>query len=536
MVRARVEIGRLQRRLWQRQRKLIAASVLVANADFRGYEDGYLRRTRTFLREASFAELLDAAAQADLVYVGDYHTLKQAQRSFLKLVQRRWPRRPLLLALEFVQGKHQSAVDAWLEGRLPEARFLEQIEYSRHAVFNTWFHFREIFEEARRQKLPVVAIDLLGSGRTTLADRDRYAARRIAAALKRHPEAQVFTLAGQLHVAPPHLPQAVAEELLRDGRAPGRPLTVYQNCERIWWALEREGRELEVEACVLRPGEWCLINTPPVVVQQSYLDWIEGGAQPLEGGHLEARFRLLARTVARFLGLETKELREALHHVSVYTAGDLSFLDALPVSGRERRQIEKQILSRESYYIPRAHVAYLANLSVNHAAEEAAHFVRHVVSGATGEPLGLVDAFYARALEEAYAFCGSKIVNPRRKCPHEPEFERLARSGDGFTREVARFVLEYRAVERAFEHNSGRGLRRMRARYRTAGSELFNAVTHSLGYMLGERIYYALATGLLLKREVRELFLDPLDEDCQPFLTYLDLSRRLANVRIPKRV
>ena len=520
VIRARIEIGRLQKRLWRRQRKLIAASVLGANADFRSYEARYERRTRSFLREAAFSELLEAIARADLVYVGDYHTLKQAQRSFLKLVQRRSAQRPLVLALEFVQGRHQSALDAFLAGRLPEDRFLAAIEYARHSVFDTWSHFKPIFDEARRQKLPVIGIDRMAG---SLRDRDRYAARRIATAVRQHPDAQVFTLAGQLHVAPPHLPQAVADEL----GEPREPLTVYQNCERVWWELERDGRELEVEACVVRPGEWCLINTPPTVVQQSYLDWIEGGAQPLESGHLEARFRMLARTVARFLGLETAQLKAALEHVAVYTAGDLSFLDALPASARERRQIERQILSRESYYIPRARVAYLANLSVNHAAEEAAHFVRHVVSGASSdEPRALPDAFYARTLEEAYAFFGSKIVNPRRKCPHEPEFERLARSGDRFTREVARLVLEHRAAER--------GRLRPKGGAATSG-DLFNAVTHSLGYMLGERIYYALATGRLLKREVRDLFLDPLSDIGAAFLTYLDLSRRLADVRIPQR-
>lgn len=517
MVRARIEIGKLQRRLWQRQRRLIAASVLGAGAEFRAYEARYERRTRSFEREASFAELLNAIARADLVYVGDYHTLKQAQRSFLKLVQRRVAHRPLVLALEFVQGRHQPALDLFLAGRLSEARFLERIEYARHAVFDTWANFRPIFDEARKAKLPVVAIDLLNR---PLADRDAYAARRIAAAARAHPDAQVFTLAGQLHVAPPHLPASVAA-LLPERRA----LTVYQNCERIWWALQRDGRELEVQACLLRDGEWCLINTPPTVVQQSYLDWIEGGGQPLESGHLEARFRMLARTIARFLGLD---LGAALEEVAVYTAGDLSFLDRLEVSARERRQIERQILSRESYYIPRAHVAYLANLSVNHAAEEAAHFVRHVVSGASiDEPRALADAFYARALEEAYAFFGSKIVNPRRKCPHEPEFERLARSGDAFTRGVARVVLEHRAAER--------GKLRTR-RFVEGSSDLFNAVTHSLGYMLGERLYYALATGLLPKREVRDLFLDPLSDSGAAFLTYLDLSRRLAAVRIPARV
>src|SRR5260370_38544281 len=104
----------------------------------------------------------------------------------------------------------------------------------------------------------------------------------------------------------------------------------------MWGAVQREGRELEVEACVIRPGEWCLINAPPVVVQQRWLDFIEGGAQPLDPAALESRFRLLARTVARFLGLETSQLREALTEVSVYTAGDLTFLARLEGSARQR--------------------------------------------------------------------------------------------------------------------------------------------------------------------------------------------------------
>ena len=53
---------------------------------------------------------------------------------------------------------------------------------------------------------------------------------------------------------------------------------------------------------------------------------------------------------------------------------------------------------------------------------------------------------------------------------------------------------------------------------------------------MGERLYYALATGRLLKREVRELFLDPLAEEGEPLLAYMRLSRRLSGVRIPKRI
>jgi hypothetical protein len=152
-----------------------------------------------------------------------------------------------------------------------------------------------------------------------------------------------------------------------------------------------------------------------------------------------------------------------------------------------------------------------------------------VAPGAHEEPRGLVDSFYARALEEAYAFCGSKIVNPRRKCPHEPQFERLLRGPDRFQREVARFVLLHKRLER--------GSRRRTPLKSLYGhdADLFNAVTHSLGYILGERLYYALALGQISKAEVRHLFLDPLDDEGAPLLTYFDLASRVAEVPIPQR-
>jgi hypothetical protein len=526
---ARQEIGRLQRALFARQKRLVAQAVQRATPEFRKYEARVQRRTQRHEREASYDDLLAAVAQADLVYVGDYHTLKQAQRSFLKLVQRVGAHeRKQILALEFVQGRHQDRLDDFLRGRMSAATFLDRIHYRRHQRFDVWPHFAPILEEARKRGLPVVAIDAPGG----LAERDAYAARRIAKAVRDNPGTQVLTLTGQLHVAPPHLPTAVRAALGPAGSAL-RPLSVYQNCESLYWALQEAGRELDVEAVLIREGEWCLINTPPVVVQQSFLDWIEGGDEPLEGDHPERRFKELAILVASFLRLDDAAFREALDGVAVYTAGDLSFLRTLPDRGftpREIRTIERQILARESYYIPRARIGYLANLSVNHAAEEATHFVRHVVSGASDDPRGLIDSFYARSLEEAYAFCGSKIVNPRRKCPHEPELERMLRGPDAFQRDMARMVLTHKRLE------AGRRARgALHKLSQSSGADLFNAVTHTLGYMLGEKLYYALARGRVLKSEVRELFLDPLDEDGAPFQVYMDLAARLADVRIPRR-
>jgi hypothetical protein len=112
------------------------------------------------------------------------------------------------------------------------------------------------------------------------------------------------------------------------------------------------------------------------VAQQSFLDWVEDG-ELVETTQPEQHFRDLARLIAAYLGID---LGEALDAVEVYTAGDLSFLERLREGGafsaRELAAIRRQILSRESYYIPRLRIAYLAGLSMNHAAEEAAHFLR----------------------------------------------------------------------------------------------------------------------------------------------------------------
>ncbi len=166
---------------------------------------------------------------------------------------------------------------------------------------------------------------------------------------------------------------------------------------------------------------------------------------------------------------------------------------------------------------------------MNHAAEESAHFLRHTFAGELETEHGLVDAFYARAMEEAFAFFGSKIVNPKRKTAHEEEFERRRRSGAPRDRAIAELVLAHLALER------GTGGARFRAAFGSMRASLFNDVTHALGYILGDRLYYALLSGLVTKAEARRLFCTNIEEDGEPIALYLTLSRRLANVPLPKR-
>ena len=183
----------------------------------------------------------------------------------------------------------------------------------------------------------------------------------------------------------------------------------------------------------------------------------------------------------------------------------------------------------ESYYIPRAKMVYLGNLSVNHASEEATHFLRHISGRHASEPKLLIDAFYARCLEEALGFLGSKVINHKRTCPSPQFFERSLRSRTSTAREkeLASLVLKHTRME---EGKPARGM----AEVYECDVDMFNAVTHVIGYRIGNKLYYALLDGHIDKEEIREMFFDSFEEEGSALASFLYVNTRLLDVNVPE--
>jgi hypothetical protein len=243
------------------------------------------------------------------------------------------------------------------------------------------------------------------------------------------------------------------------------------------------------------------------------------GDAPLEDTNAASTFKGLARDLGRLLDVD---MRRALKDVQVTTAGDLKLLERLSSRGRfgrgELEQLRRHVLSRESAYIPRARMAYLASLSLNHAAEEAAHFVRHVAVGPAMErPRKRADAFWARCLEEAMGFFGSRLLNPKRRCTQIAEWSALFAGGSPAQRDVSAFVLALKAAE-------AEGPAASRRLLPLADDHLFHAVSHALGYLLGEALARAFESGRMKRKELRSLFLDPFNA---PGDRYFTLAARL---------
>jgi len=533
----RQELIRLQKRMYRENRDRILAAEGTPPALYQEYEDAYNRATRDFARVASFDELVRACRAVDIVYVGDYHTLPQSQKTFLKLARRLSVRPPsrLVVALEFVQGRFQKHLDRYLAGEIAERTFLKRVDYRGHWPYDIWESYRPILEWARDRGHRVLAIECSRDECDTLHGRDSYAGWRIAEVFHHEPRTKVVVLIGELHVAPDHLPAVVASNLAKIGQEKS-DVVVYQSSEQVYWKLLRRGEADETELVQVDDGAWCFTNTPPIVRQRSYLDWIEYDEATLEYANLGANFKRLAKAIASFLRIH---LGKALDDLTVVGSGETGFLAALERSGRfdaaTLAELHRRVEANESFYLPGEHLQYLARLSTNFAGEEAAGYVKQEVSGWRGDR-PVREAPYAWMLHEPLGFFGSKVLNSKRKCTHQRAYSRIVASvkkgelsEEAEEAVVAGLVVTHKRWER------GTACSGFVSWYDQDERTLRKAV-RALGKMLGDQLYYALVRGKVTRTEVRELFEQPFSSESESASTYFHWIARVGKTRIPKRL
>lgn len=609
---ARRHLLAIQMKLWRRLQRDIDASITDDPSNISIYQEEYERDLRRYESISSKAELVETALLADVVYVGDYHSLPQAQRTLVKLLLALCRRRQVTLAIELVHAVHQKHLDRYLAGELPEARFLQRIEYEKTWGF-AWPPYRDILEVARDQGCRVLGInsDPVENEKDHLVQRDLDAAKLIVDEMEARPDRLVVVFDGDLHVARDHLPLLVDSELRRRKARPRQRVIVHQNAEAIYWRLAREGREQRVSVVRLAEDAFCVLNASPIEKLHSYLNWVAArdtlepptqysswelspyeGAGALEveddplddeeadgaldrGAEYAEQVLHIVQAQARFLGVA----RDDLDSFELYTVNDLDFLEHLVETGRftqdELDDVKRQILSNESYFIPKGDIIYLADFSVVNAAEEAAHFLHHKCSGYRWDRTrDLAGDFYFRSVTEALGFFGSKVIIPTRECWTERDCMRFvehelkrarsrkreqtkrrpkaavgkaarakrskkapAQSGPESRLTIAgphastllasRVVLLHRTLEREYLetgdwHAAGRAL--------TQPADVHLLVTHMLGHMLGDKLYTALVQGIVTKKKIRELFHAPLEGRGVALGRYLELVRLTATI------
>ena len=552
MKKLREELIRIHKKNYRQNLKLVREN-LGYNPGVEKYEKEYLRHLKTYEEISSKSELIKKVLSVDLVFHGDYHTLKQSQHSVIRVLRAIKGKRDVIMCLEMFHAADQKAVDRFMSGELPEKEFLQKIEYAKKWPFR-WENWRPIVEFCRQNHIPVLGINTESNelkGIEKLRERDRFSARVIARNIIRNPGKLVYVVDGDYHVAPNHLPGNV-RQLLESLDAPAKALIIIQNAENLYWKLCSQGLE---EADVLKINEnmYCVMNTMPANKIQSYLNWLEYSQDAYfpvhkdwEGTYAEDRGVMvheMVNTLADILDLQLPD--DALESLDIYYPGDLGFMELVygtPEFRGQLRLIRSKIKREEGFLLEyersgqRAFLIYLANSNINMAAEEACHFLNAVLRGPWGNSITPFDRFYRSVITECLGFFGSKFINEKRKSQTENSlrvFVGQASRGelkdiDPDMVQVARLILQHFSLQRRtgaveqfvlkfFDHYNSR----------SAISRMFST---QLGYMLGNKLYYAVKRGQFPVKKIQSLFADPFRETMKAFESYLEISERVNKV------
>jgi hypothetical protein len=473
------------------------------NQAFRHYD--------SLLDSEQFHNTLQAA---DVVLIGDYHALPSAQRYAASLLEHRAMAggRHVVLGVETIFARDQHILDEWWRREIDEEELRQRIRFDLDWGYD-WAPFHELLVAARDHGEALYGLDCMPrEDLRKIGARDRHAAAKIAEIHERHPDAVIFVLFGESHLAPGHLPRAVHETV------PGaRVLTVLQNVDALYWRAAGE-RADKVEAVRVNDDVLCVFNATPLEKYESYRLFLDQWSRCDDGPDFAPTFYNLIDSLARFLeinrysphnGMQPKFLIDMMPEVYRGSAhgrpscGGSSddmlhrLLSRKGVGETERESMLAQIEERGSAYLPQVNALYVREFQMVHAAEDAARFLHHACQGlphcmngnravaASGNETqrSATDDFYARVIEHAVAYFGSRVLYPSRSSP----------DGDGL-------LLSRTACEKAAQ-----AAIRMEA-------DKFEFMACDLGFRIGSQIYDAYLAGKVAPTGLRRLFLTHLDE------------------------
>ena len=548
---ARKRIRALQHQIYaaneRRIREYTSSPTRFSRADIDTYERELDESIPPEWQPSTPKALRAAIRKARVILVGDYHSLRQSQRGFLRIL-RNIRSKHLTVGLEFVQARHQKAVNDYLAERITEEVFLRRIEYARSwPSYQVWPNFKPIFDYVRRRGGRILALDADATQCSTVFSRDTFMAWRLAEDMRANPNGRLAVLMGEAHLSPSHLPQQfwlAAGRLNLDVRI----LTIHQNLDRVYLAMADRGIEDMVEVVQLSPDRFVLPASSPIVAQQSFLDAMAGEHSSIRSGDtamLRREFGRYVHALSRVLGLPH---RTVLEGVTVCGPADVEQLGRVAgLMGEEVwRQVSEHVSAGESLCLPEQRIVYLASLVPTHMAEEAAHYLKARLAG-RATPQDPRDFLYSRILHEAVGYFGAKVFNPKRKPPRlrnlREEAARQLFDDDVISPGLflaGSIVTWHRArqwrksflpddLDRMLQDNGFVG------GLSDLGPDVLQPLVHYLGYDLGELLFCAWRDGHVPPRVVRRLFATDFEEPGRAFEIYHDLAMDLRSIRLPAR-
>src|ERR1700736_2836899 len=305
------------------------------------------------------AELQTALHSADVVLIGDYHALPAAQRHAASLIELRALAgdRPVVLGVETIYARDQHILDEWWRREIDESELRQRIRFDLDWGYD-WTPFHELLVTARDHADAIYGLDCMPrEDLRRIGARDRHAAAKISEIHDRHPNAVIFVLFGESHLAPGHLPRALHLQF-----PDTRILTVLQNVDALYWRAAGE-RADKVEAVRVNDDVLCVFNSTPLEKYESYRLCLDQWSRCDTGPDFAPTIYNLIDSLASFLemnrysphnGTQPKFLVDMLPEVYGGSSGGM-LRRMLSRQGVKEQQLKTMLASveeRGSAYLP----------------------------------------------------------------------------------------------------------------------------------------------------------------------------------------
>ena len=521
----------------------------------RKYLRDYSEAFREYESVLTKGQLEQAIRAADVILIGDYHALPASQAYAASLIEHsaESAERPIVVGLETIFSRDQHILNEWLNREIDEQELRERIRFDLDWGYD-WAPLYQLLEKAREHSAGIYGLDCMPrEDLRKIGARDRHAADKIAEIRESHPDAVIMVLFGESHLAPDHLPQLVRERLAKE-----RVLTVLQNVDALYWRAAGEKLE-NVEAVRVADDVVCVFNSTPLEKYENYRLCLDRWGREGEGSpDLGPTIYNLIDGLLRFLDInryashnstQPKFLVDLMPEVYCRSSDGMlrRLLSRKGVDEDEKKSMLRKVDERGSAYLPRVNAFYICEFQMMYAAEETARFLHHACRGlpvrVNGHAPKLLDwkqedLFYARALEHALAYFGSRVLCPARPALRNTDLYELydetredVEQQVDLTFEEMIKTLDFLVLHREYEASARRypeAPKLIKDGVECTGKK-FDYATQQLGYLLGSDLYDAYIEGRVTRRYLRHLFLVHVEEPGIAREAYFSLTRKLRN-------
>lgn len=432
--------------------------------------------------------------QAKIVFWGDFHGVRQFQRTVIKTWEKIWTEsqpREFALGLECLPIEKQKWVDQFLNHEISETDFLEKVKWEQVWGF-PWDHYRPLFLLAREKGFDILALNDIRAD-ATLNAREKKAIRKIREYLSEKPQATLWVLFGEYHLLPSRLPKLIKpiEKKIQ---------VVLQNSDPLYFRFIPRGSGVAPSFLSLKDNYLCLQNVAPWIKWQSYLLLLETQLEyDLDEG-LEVSDHVIQ--VAKTLADEMQWKFQA-HWFQTFRTDDHALWQKMRQEDLGTRRLMERFLQEElSFMSFKGGWSYLSRLSVNEVGALAFLILwqhnHHHLAWPQSKTLQRSDWMQLIWIF-SFAYFGSKLLNPHRRTPALFEIQEYAkRASHPFERQAARLVVHHILQERTgrqenlFESTPSDRVRFLALSWRSG--------------LLGEKIYKAFSEGRI-NRETLKVFL-----------------------------